>query len=71
MFFGFLAVIFLFSLFVNINRKDEGLNSDVRHPYPQEIQAVQDSLLEFLDSVDSTLNILRNDLKIKSYGVDK
>jgi uncharacterized membrane protein YeiB len=62
-----LWVIFLFSLFVN-NKNDDETNHNTQH-YPQEVEIAMDSLLEFLDKVDDTLNIfLKDSLKIESYG---
>jgi SNF family Na+-dependent transporter len=53
----FLFVIFLISIFVN-NKENGATNHSTQH-YPQEIKTAIDSLLEFFDEVDSTLNILR------------
>jgi hypothetical protein len=63
--FGLLCTVFLFSFFMG-NKKSEESHSSV-HPYPQEVGTAIDSLLDFCDTVDSTLNVLKDSLKIESY----
>jgi hypothetical protein len=48
------------------NKKSEERHNRV-HPYPQEVVTAIDSLLYFCDKVDSTLNVLKDSLKIESY----
>ncbi|MDR1182370.1 MAG: hypothetical protein LBL13_10385 [Bacteroidales bacterium] len=62
--FGLLCIIFLFSLFVS-NKKDEEANNE--QYYPREVETAMDSLSEFLAKVDSTLNVLKDSLKVESY----
>jgi hypothetical protein len=56
--FWLLVAIFLFFYFVN-NKKGEEINYDMRYLYPQNVRTVMDSSLDFFDSIDSTLNVLR------------
>jgi hypothetical protein len=60
-----LFIIFLISVFVNNRDKDE-TNHNAQH-YPQEVETAMDSLLDFCNKVDSTLNVLKDSLKIESY----
>jgi hypothetical protein len=60
-----LFIIFLISVFVNDRDNDE-TNHNAQH-YPQEVETAMDSLLDFCDRVDSTLNVLKDRLKIESY----
>jgi hypothetical protein len=55
-----LGVIFLFSFF--IGNKKVGERHSMQSPYPQEIGTAIDSLLDFCDRVDSTLNVLKDSL---------
>jgi hypothetical protein len=55
-----LWIIFLFALFVN-NKDDDETNHNTQH-YPQEVGTAIDSLLDFCDRVDSTLNVLEDSL---------
>jgi hypothetical protein len=55
--FWLLSILFFMSLFVK-NRTQGEIDHCMQHPYPHEVGATIDSLLEFLDSVDSTLNVL-------------
>jgi energy-converting hydrogenase Eha subunit F len=56
--FWLLVAILLFSYFVN-SKKGEEINYDMRYPYTQNVRTVIDSSIDFFDSVDSTLNVLR------------
>jgi hypothetical protein len=57
-----LSILFFFSLFIGGffagNKEDEGTGYGVP-PYPQEVKIAVDSLSEFFDGLDSTLNVLR------------
>jgi hypothetical protein len=54
---GIFGIAFIFSLFVS-NKKTGADNYHLQYSYPEEARTAMDSLLKFLNSVDSTLNVL-------------